>query len=217
MVSYTFLLANCFVSMLRKKTTLGNKAKEYMNAGKLVPDELVISMTKDRLEAKDCQQNGWLLDGFPRTHTQAKALEQIGAKADAFIELDVDDRVMIERSVCRRMDPKTGLIYNTKTNMPKESDVIKRLITRADDTEEKMKERLSVFHKNVSSVIEQYRGVHIKINGNQRSDAVFQVIISGLEKLRQRSTASTNNTRACASYFKEKNDPYKSSMSRVLF
>eukprot|EP00823_Brevimastigomonas_motovehiculus_P002939 TRINITY_DN175_c0_g1_i1.p1 TRINITY_DN175_c0_g1~~TRINITY_DN175_c0_g1_i1.p1 ORF type:complete len:291 (+),score=84.82 TRINITY_DN175_c0_g1_i1:46-873(+) len=180
-----------------KKSELGVKAKTFMDTGKLVPDELVIDMTKERLDRDDCKKTGWLLDGFPRTQAQAKALDAAGAKCDAFISVEVPDETMIGRAVTRRLDPKTGNIYNTKSHMPTDPEVVKRLITRSDDTEEKMKERLAQFHKNVDAVIGSYKPVLVSVNGNQHPDKVFEEICKGLENLsKPKVTFTATNTTA---------------------
>ena len=99
-------------------TEVGKLAQEYMSQGKLVPDEVIIGAVKERLAQPDCQQKGWLLDGFPRTGAQAQALVDAGIHADTFIFLDVPDEDLIERVVGRRADPVTGKIYHMKFSPP---------------------------------------------------------------------------------------------------
>merc|ERR1719276_808721 len=89
------------------ETDVGQRAKDFMDAGKLVPDEVIIGVVKDRLDESDCAECGWLLDGFPRTPAQAEALADAGVTADCFIFLNVPDEALIERVVGRRTDPET--------------------------------------------------------------------------------------------------------------
>ncbi|MFS7981913.1 putative adenylate kinase [Helianthus anomalus] len=115
---------------------IGNQAKEYMNSGRLVPDEVVTTMVIGRLSRDDAKEKGWLLDGFPRSFAQAQSLEKMKIP-DIFIALDVPDEILIDRCVGRRLDPETGKIYHIKNFPPETEEVKARLITRADDTEEK--------------------------------------------------------------------------------
>ena len=107
-------------------TEVGVKAKEFMDAGKLVTDEIIIGVVKERLAMDDCTSDGWLLDGFPRTRAQADALAEAGIECDAFIFLDVPDSSLIERVVGRRTDPETGKIYHVKFSPPENEEVSER-------------------------------------------------------------------------------------------
>ena len=98
-------------------TDVGKKAKDYMDSGKLVPDEVIIGIVKDRLDEDDCKTQGWLLDGFPRTQAQAKALEEAGVTADCFLFLDVPDEVLVERVVGRRTDPGESAEYHGQVSV----------------------------------------------------------------------------------------------------
>ena len=93
-------------------TDVGKVTKDFIDAGKLVPDDVIIGAVKDRLQESDCVESGWLLGGFPRTPTQAEALVDSGVSAHCFIFLDVPDDVLVDRVVGRRTDPKTGKIYH---------------------------------------------------------------------------------------------------------
>ncbi|KAL0345473.1 UNVERIFIED_CONTAM: Adenylate kinase, chloroplastic [Sesamum radiatum] len=95
-------------------TEIGRKAKEYMNSGRLVPDEVVTAMVTARLSLKDVKEKGWLLDGYPRSSSQAESLEKLNIRPDVFIMLDVPDDILVDRCVGRRMDPSTGKIYHIK-------------------------------------------------------------------------------------------------------
>lgn len=161
-------------------TKNGKIAKEYMDRGDLVPNEVVIDMVKERLSRKDAQENGWLLDGYPRSEDQAKALEEAGIHPDLFLNLEVPDEVLIERVVGRRMDPETGKIYHLKFNPPPK-DIQGRLTQRSDDTEEKAKNRLATHHKNVGAVVESYKDVIVTIDGNRPREEVFEDIVKSLD------------------------------------
>jgi len=158
------------------ETEVGLAAKEYMNAGKLVPDEVIIGIVKDRLEQNDCQTQGWLLDGFPRTKAQADALAATGVKADCFLFLNVPDEMIVERVVGRRTDPETGKIYHMKFSPPTDDEVISRLVHRADDTEDAVVVRLKQFHDNFDSVKECYDDIMHEIDGSTKPDVVGDAI-----------------------------------------
>jgi len=136
----------------KNKGTIGHIAKHYMDLGELVPDEVMIKIVGDRLKEDDCQRNGWLLDGFPRTKAQAEYFSNMGIAADMILVLNVPDNELIDRVIGRRIDPVTGKIYHLKY-LPPPSDIIKnRLIQRSDDTSEKMKLRLIKFHEHLSLI-----------------------------------------------------------------
>jgi adenylate kinase len=164
-------------------TEVGKKAKDFMDSGKLVPDDVIIGIVKDRLEEEDCKTMGWLLDGFPRTQAQAKALEEAGVTADCFLFLDVPDEVLVERVVGRRTDPVTGKIYHMTFSPPEDDDIASRLEQRSDDTEEKVKVRLEQFHTNVDAVKDSYTEIMVTINGNQPPAVVSATITETIEKM----------------------------------
>jgi len=146
-------------------TDVGKAAKEYMDSGRLVPDEVIIGVVKERLDSDDCRRSGWLLDGFPRTRAQADAMVEAGICADCFIFLNVPDELLVERVVGRRTDPVTGKIYHMTYSPPQDPEVIARLEQRSDDTEEKVKVRLEQFHANVSAVRDCFAGISVSIDG----------------------------------------------------
>jgi len=137
-------------------TPAGLKAKDFMNQGMLVPDEVVVDMVKNRLAQKDVQQNGWLLDGYPRSPSQADAIEKEDIRPDLFLLVEVPSELLVERVVGRRNDPETGTIYHLKYKPPPPA-VMDRLVQRDDDTEEKVKTRLEVYFKNINSVMGYYK------------------------------------------------------------
>lgn len=162
------------------ETTVGKLAKEYMDSGKLVPDDVIIGVVKDRLDSDDCKKNGWLLDGFPRTQAQAEALADVGVSADCFIYLDVPDEILVERVVGRRTDPETGKIYHMTFSPPEDDDVRDRLVQRSDDTEEKVKVRLEQFHANVEAVKGSYSDIIVDIDGTKPPTEVAAAIGSAI-------------------------------------
>jgi adenylate kinase len=135
------------------------------------------------LEQDDCKYQGWLLDGFPRTQAQAKALEDAGIRADCFVFLNVPDGVLVERVVGRRTDPVTGKIYHMSFSPPESEEVKARLEQRSDDTEEKVKVRLEQFHANVEAVKGSYADIMVTIDGNQAPDRVTEEISLAIQSL----------------------------------
>lgn len=135
---------------------------------------------KDRLDQGDCKEQGWLLDGFPRTQAQAKALEDAGISADCFIFLNVPDEILVERVVGRRTDPVTGKIYHMKFSPPNDEEIKARLQQRSDDTEEKVKVRLEQFHANVDSVKGSYSDISIVVDGNRAPYEVSKEITKAI-------------------------------------
>ncbi|XP_020583586.1 adenylate kinase 5, chloroplastic-like isoform X2 [Phalaenopsis equestris] len=157
-------------------TEIGNKAKEYMDNGMLVPDEIVTDMVLTRLSLPDVKERGWLLDGYPRSFSQAQSLEKANIKPDICIVLDVPDEILIDRCVGRRIDPVTRKIYHLK-NLPPETDEISaRLIARADDTQEKAESRLETYKRNVEAILPLYMDLLKKIDGNGPKDVVFDEV-----------------------------------------
>jgi len=160
---------------------VGTLAKEYMDAGKLVPDEVIIGVVQDRLSEDDCKTNGWLLDGFPRTPAQAEALAAAGVTADCFLFLNVPDEILVERVVGRRTDPVTGKIYHMTFSPPDDEEVLARLEQRSDDTEEKVKVRLEQFHANVEAVKGSYSDIGVEIDGALSPDEVAKAVDSAIQ------------------------------------
>ena len=164
---------------VRNGTELGKQAKEAMEAGKLVSDELIISIVKARLDQEDCNTKGWLLDGFPRSGPQAEALAAAGITATHFLLLEVDSQILVERCVGRRSDPVTGKIYHLKFNPPPEDPEIQaRLLHRSDDTEEAMTQRIETYESMVTDVVGNYMDVLHKVNGMQDKALISEQISS---------------------------------------
>ena len=180
-----------FRANIKEGTELGKKAKAYMDAGQLVPDELVCDLVVDRIQQDDCK-NGYLLDGFPRTIPQAEALdaavEKLGEKIDYAVNIDVPDDNIINRMSGRRACVGCGATYHIVFNPPKVEDVCdvcgKSLILRDDGKPETVKTRLDVYHAQTQPLIDYYagRGVLVTVDGTQNMDKVFADIKDILDK-----------------------------------
>ena len=172
---------------VKNDTTLGKKAKEFMDKGELVTDSLILDMMEVRFEEKDCE-NGFILDGFPRTIKQAEGLDKLfqktNQKLDHVIVIDVEDDEIVSRMGGRRMHPESGRVYHIKYNPPKnegKDDVTNEpLIIRDDDKEETVRNRLLVYHNQTKPLINYYRQNVININGSQPIDKVKSNIIEKL-------------------------------------
>lgn len=144
---------------VRAGTPLGIAAKQIMDTGKLVSDDLIIELVKERISRADCQ-NGFLFDGFPRTIPQAKALQDAGVKLDYVVEIAVADAVIIERLSGRRVHLPSGRTYHVLFNRPKvagKDDVTgDDLIQREDDQRETVKKRLKVYHLQTKPLVDYY-------------------------------------------------------------
>ncbi len=176
-----------FRANIKEGTELGRKAKEYMDAGALVPDELVCDLVADRISKEDCAK-GFILDGFPRTIPQAealdRALENLGTSIDYAVDIDVPDEAIISRMGGRRACVGCGATYHIKFNPPKQEGVCdtcgKDLILRDDDKPETVKTRLGVYHEQTQPLIDFYsaKGVLVTVDGTQGMDDVFAEIVS---------------------------------------
>jgi|TARA_B100001105_G_scaffold128203_1_gene102784 adenylate kinase len=160
-------------------TDLGMSAKKYMDAGELVPDEVIIGLIAERLEEEDAAR-GVLFDGYPRTIAQAESLENV-AKVSNVISIEVPDEEIIERIVGRRMDPETGDIYHIKFK-PGADEIQSRLIQRKDDNESTVRNRLAAYHNQTAPLAEWYeeRGLLSRVNGNRSIKDVGDDIASKL-------------------------------------
>jgi len=165
-------------------TANGSRAQDYMDRGQLVPNEIVVTMVKERLGKRDAR-DGWLLDGYPRSKDQADALDDAGIRPEVFLLLEVPEEILVERVVGRRMDPDTGKIYHLKYNRPESDEVLAKLIQRSDDTEEKAVMRLETHRKNVADILDSYEDVLVRINGNQSKEIVYAEIEKALNALKR--------------------------------
>ena len=160
----------------------GLRAQEFMNAGKLVPDELIIDIVANRVMEKDCRERGFVLDGFPRTEVQVQALIDAGVQCDVFLQIDVDDEEIIQRVAGRRMDPVTGNIYHMKY-LPPPEEVLHRLEQREDDTEEGVVVRLATYHKNLAGIIDKFAHCTVKVDTNKKSpDEIWCEFRNGMKR-----------------------------------
>ncbi|KAK4600865.1 hypothetical protein RGQ29_010464 [Quercus rubra] len=174
----------------------GRQAKEFMEKGQLVPDEIVVMMVKERLSMPDSEENGWLLDGYPRSLSQATALKKFGFEPDLFILLEVPEDILVERVIGRRLDPVTGKIYHLKYSPPETEEIAARLTQRFDDTEEKVKLRLRTHHQNVEAVLSMFKDITVKIDGNRSKEDVFAQIDGWLTKLLEQRKATSESLAA---------------------
>ena len=163
-------------------TALGKRAQTFMDAGQLVPDDLVLDMLFDRVSRPDCK-SGYLLDGFPRTIPQATALDQRLAAAHSCVmavHLKVPDAILVDRVVGRRTCSKCGTIFHLKNNAPKVAGKCDKcgsdLVQRSDDTAEVVKNRLAAYHEQTAPIVGHYKkhaGALVEIDGNRAPDDVF--------------------------------------------
>ena len=167
-------------------TELGLKAKSYMESGALVPDEVVIGILKERIAQEDCQ-NGFILDGFPRTVPQAQALEEMGVEIDRVVDLEVPDEKILERMGGRRVCESCGASYHLLYNPPKSPDVCDkdggRLVIRKDDAPETVRQRLQVYHEQTAPLIGYYegKGKLRTVDGDCAPEEVLASILAALE------------------------------------
>jgi adenylate kinase len=178
-------------------TELGKKAKEYMDAGELVPDEVIVGVVAERLDAGDTR-DGFVLDGFPRTIPQAQALdrslEAMGRRLTAVLCIEVPDDVLVKRISGRRLCPD-GHVYHVDFDPPKQEGVCdhdgKPLEQRPDDAPDKVKRRLEVYHEQTAPLVDYYdeRGVLQRFDGTRTPDEVREHIRATLSTLRLEETA----------------------------
>ena len=179
-----------FRANIKNGTELGKKAKAYMDAGNLVPDELTVDLVIDRVAQPDCEK-GYILDGFPRTIPQAevftKQLEKNGEKIDFAIDVEVPDENIINRMGGRRACPNCGATYHIKYIPPKKEGVCDacgtELVLRNDDKPETVKNRLNVYHEATQPLIDFYKaqGVLREVDGTKDMKDVFADIVKILE------------------------------------
>ena len=176
-----------FRANIKNDTELGRKAKEYMDKGLLVPDELVVDLVVDRVKADDCS-NGYVLDGFPRTIPQAEALDEalssMGEKVDFAINVEVPDENIINRMSGRRACVTCGATYHIVYAPTKAEGICDKcgseLILRDDDKPETVKKRLDVYHDQTQPLIDYYtaKGVLKEVDGTQDMEKVFSDIVN---------------------------------------
>jgi len=177
-------------------TELGKKAKAVMDAGKLVTDDVIIGLVKERIKEPDCKK-GFLFDGFPRTIPQADAMKDAGVMIDAVVDIDVPDAEIIKRMSGRRAHIASGRTYHVIFNPPKvegKDDVTgEPLIQRDDDKEETVKKRLEVYHSQTEPLIDYYKNwgksgkpgapKYVRIEGIGKVDQIRDKIFASLDKI----------------------------------
>lgn len=179
-----------FRAAIKGGTELGKLANSYIKDGKLVPDEVTIGIVRERLAKDDCKK-GFILDGFPRTVEQADALngilQDLGLSLTRVLNINVPAADLIARAVGRRICKKCGATYHVKFNPPKQDGICdecgSELFQRADDTEETMKNRLSVYEASTKPLIDYYEkaGVYTEVDGRQAIDKVTVELIAVLK------------------------------------
>ncbi|WP_350306358.1 adenylate kinase [Photorhabdus viridis] len=172
-------------------TELGLKAKELMDNGKLVTDELVIALVKERIKQDDCH-NGFLLDGFPRTIPQADAMKDAGIHVDYVLEFDVPDELIIERIIGRRVHAPSGRVYHIKFNPPsvenKDDVTGEELTIRKDDHEDIVRKRLVEYHQQTAPLVSYYQKEaetgdtqYFRIDGTRKVSEVSEELVKILD------------------------------------
>ncbi len=178
---------------VKEGTELGKEAKKYMDAGQLVPDDVIIGLVKERIKQPDCEK-GFLFDGFPRTIPQAEAMKEAGVKIDYVVEISVPDEEIIKRMSGRRVHLPSGRTYHIIYNPPKEEgkdDVTgEPLVQRDDDKEEVVRERLKIYHEQTEPLVDYYKKweasgdpnapKYIKIDGIGTVEEIKQRIFKAL-------------------------------------
>jgi adenylate kinase len=182
---------------LKEGTELGLKAKAYMDAGKLVPDDVIIGLVKERIKEPDCE-SGFLFDGFPRTIPQADAMKEAGVPIEAVVDIDVPDEEIIKRMSGRRVHLASGRTYHIVFNPPKEEgkddETGEPLIQRDDDQEETVRKRLDVYHAQTEPLVGYYKDweatgesaapKYIRIDGVGKVDEIRDQIYAALDSLK---------------------------------
>ena len=166
-------------------TELGKKAKQYMDEGSLVPDELILGIVADRVTQPDCQ-NGFILDGVPRTLAQAEALDAKGVRIDHVVSIEIDDSVIEGRMTGRRVCGKCGASYHVTANPPKSEGICDQcgseLMIRKDDAPETVRRRLEVYHEQTEVLKDFYAklGKLRMVEGNQTIEGACEDILAAI-------------------------------------
>lgn len=183
----TISTGNIIREALRTGTPMGLKAKSFIEAGQLVPDEVVIGIIRDRLAADDCA-NGFILDGFPRTIPQAEALDEMGIAIDKVIDIEVADERIVARMSGRRVCPKCGATYHTEYKKPAVEGVCNNcseaLIIRKDDEPETVLERLKIYHAETEPLKDYYakKGILRMVEGQEEVADTTALTLKAVEE-----------------------------------
>ncbi len=177
---------------IRAGTDIGHQAKVVIDRGELVPDEMIIDLVQNRIAKEDCN-DGFLLDGFPRTIGQAEALIKGGIKIDAVIEIDVDDEEIVKRISGRRVHPESGRVYHVEFNRPEKEGLDDKtgepLVLRKDDEEATVRKRLSVYHTQTEPLISYYKNLSESLDDNAPKFATVKGI-GKVEEIRDKIFAT---------------------------
>ncbi len=182
----TISTGNMIREALKSGTEMGLKAKAFIEAGQLVPDEVVIGIVRDRLQQDDCQ-NGFILDGFPRTIPQAEALDRMGVTIDRVVDINVPDEVITRRVSGRRVCLDCGNTYHIETKKPQQDGVCDRcgstLVQRKDDQPETVEERLHVYHEQTEPLRDYYAaaGKLLVMDGQQGIQEIAEQTLAQLK------------------------------------
>ena len=176
---------NMLREAMKNGTELGKKAKQYMDEGALVPDDLILGIVAERVTQSDCAK-GFILDGVPRTLAQAEALDAKGVRIDHVVSIEVDDEVIEGRMTGRRVCSKCGASYHIEANPPKTEGVCDlcagELVIRKDDAPETVRKRLAIYHESTEVLKSYYdkQGKLLLIEGNQPIDAANEQILTAI-------------------------------------
>ena len=182
----TISTGNIIRAALKNGTEMGLKAKSYIDAGNLVPDDVVLGIIKERLAEKDCE-NGYILDGFPRTIPQAEALDQLGFEIDAALSIEVADSEIVKRMSGRRVCEKCGASYHTEYKKPAKEGKCNfcdgNLVIRKDDEPETVLNRLEVYHAQTEPLKDFYKscGKLICVEGQEEVADTTRLVLAALE------------------------------------
>ncbi len=182
----TISTGNIIRAALKNGTEMGLVAKSYIDAGSLVPDDVVIGIVKERLSEKDCE-NGYILDGFPRTIPQAQALDNMGDTVDKVLSIEVDDEEIVKRMSGRRVCEKCGASYHTEYKKPEKEGVCNlcggNLVIRKDDEPSTVLNRLEVYHEQTEPLMAYYekQGKLISVKGMDTVEKTTKAVFKALE------------------------------------
>ena len=177
---------NIIRAALKAQTEMGIKAKEFIDKGLLVPDDVVIGIIRDRLKEDDCK-NGFILDGFPRTVPQAQALDDMGIEIDKVIDIQVPDEKIVQRLSGRRVCSGCGASYHLLYKKPEKDGVCNscgaQLVQRTDDREETVLERLKVYHEQTEPLVDYYRKKNklVVVEGQEEVSDTTALTLKALE------------------------------------
>ncbi len=184
----TISTGNIIRAALKNGTEMGLKAKAYIDSGRLVPDDVVIGIIKERLAGDDCQ-NGFILDGFPRTIPQAEALDQMGIIIDAALSIEVSDREIVKRMSGRRVCEKCGASYHIEFKKPTKDGVCDAcggaLVIRKDDEPDTVIDRLDIYHKQTEPLKSYYeaQGKLIIAQGQSKVEDTTKLVLAALSEI----------------------------------